>query len=180
MKRGKTLRTAFQKLLDNYVERNQLQNPYLYHDDWIIRGQSKKEHDKNVNALLLAAKKRVTLNMDKCQICLNEKSMLVHIVSAVYKRPDRERPRALKENSFPGNSKAMRHLTGLFAYNAKWVSQNSSRVEPLLGAQRQWEFTLSYTVMSPINDKKSQIADACLMLPLADAGHLLLETDPPR
>ena len=47
----------------------------------------------------------------------------------------------------------------------------------LLEAQKQGAFPLSSTVILRIKDIKMLIADACLALPCADSGQLLLETE---
>ena len=103
--------------------------------------------------------------MDKFQFFLKKMFILVHNVSAGSKLPKPERLRALMEYLFSDNSKAFRRLIGFFGYNAKLIPQYSSRLQPLLKAQEQRAFTLSSTVISRINNIKTQIADACLTLP---------------
>ena len=103
--------------------------------------------------------------------------MLGHIVPTGSKRPDPERMRALKAYPVPGNYKVLRCLSVSFAYKAKWVAHYSSKIQPLLEAQKQGVFSLSSNVIFRINDIKSQTADACLNLTYADAVDLLLETD---
>ena len=103
--------------------------------------------------------------------------MVGHIVPVGSKRPDPERLRALKAHPVPGNYKALRRLIVSFAYNAKWVAQYSSRIQPLLEAQKQGVFSLISNVIFRINDIKSQTADACLNFPQIDAVVFLLEND---
>ena len=47
---------------------------------------------------------------------------------------------------------------------------------PVIGSSEQRALLSSNIVSSRVNDIKSEIADACLTLPNADAGHFLPET----
>ena len=65
----------------------------------------------------------------------------------------------------------------IFLYNAKWLPQYSSRIQPLLEALKQVAFPLISSVVFRINDVTSKIAEACLKCPRVDDSYLLLETD---
>jgi len=47
---------AFQRIIDNLIERYKLQNTFAYLDNVIVAGMSQEDHDNNLQALLHVAK----------------------------------------------------------------------------------------------------------------------------
>ena len=169
---------AFQRIMDSFIERNQLRCAEPYLDDVYIGGITKEEHDRNLHAFLKAAEKEsLTLNMDKCTFGTRKLSLLGHIIENGSKKPDPERLRVLMEYPVPHTAAQLKRLLGFFAYYSKWVSQYSLKVKPLLEAQKQGAFPLNRNCVDAIDSLKQGIASASLAIPIAGAGPLLLETD---
>ena len=68
-------------------------------------------------------------------------------------------------------------MIGFFAYYAKWISDFSNKIQPLLTAQKNKIFPLSVAAISAIDSLKNEISEASLSLPDSEAGPLTLETD---
>ena len=169
---------AFQRIMDSFIERNQLRCAEPYLDDVYIGGITKEEHDRNLHAFLKAAEKEsLTLNMDKCTFGTRKLSLLGHIIENGSKKPDSERLRVLMEYTVPHTAAQLKRLLGFFAYYAKWVPQYSLKVKPLLEAQKQGAFPLNRNCVDSIDSLKQGIASASLAIPIAGAGPLVLETD---
>ena len=89
---------AFQRKIDDFVDRNQLCCAFPFLDDVIIGGKTREEHDKNLKAFRVAAEKEnLTLNLAKCAFGLRSVSMLGHVISAGTKRPDPSRFQTLAQ-----------------------------------------------------------------------------------
>ena len=169
---------AFQRIMDKFVQSNQLNGALPYLDDVIIGGKTQAEHDKNLSEFMAAAKcADLTINNSKCVFNVKQISFLGHIIENGSKKPDPERLQALTDFPCPQTACQLRRLLGFFAYNAKWVNDYSNKINPILEAMQAKALPLSPRVLNAIQAIKTDIASACLASPRKDLGHLLLETD---
>jgi len=73
--------SAFQRSIDCFIKRYQLQNVYAYLDDLTVTGETIEEHDLNLKRLLdAAAACNLTFNEDKSQIRMTSLRMLGYLV----------------------------------------------------------------------------------------------------
>jgi len=148
---------SFQRIMDNFIKINQLVKTYAYLDDVIVCGETKEEHDINLNKFICAVKKtNITLNESKCKFSLESIDILGYIVENKSKRPNPERLSALLDFPVPTNANSLRRLLGFFAYNAKWVQNYSKMILPILEALKQHAFPISFSCKEAIiNIKKT-------------------------
>ena len=73
-----------------------------------------------------------TFNESKSQYNQSFIRLLGYEVGCGVIKPDSDRIKALKELAVPETKKALQHLLGLFAYDAKWILYSSSIVRPLI------------------------------------------------
>ena len=169
---------TFQRIMDQFIESNQLCNTFAYLDDIIICGQTQEEHDLNLSRFLaLIEKQNIVLNHEKCMFNVTSIPLLGYIIENGTKRPNPERLSALMEFPTPTDEAALLRLLGFFAYNAKWVKDYGNKVRILLEVSAQGLFPLPDEAITAIETIKSDIAKATLTLPSPNNGPLLLETD---
>lgn len=172
---------CFTRIIRQFIEKHKLKKAEAYLDDVMIGGTTQSEHDQNLkrwNLKFLEAAKEanLTLNMAKCAFGLQKINFIGHILENGQKRPDPDRMLPLLKFPTPINGKELKRLLGFFAYNAKWISNYSDKVQPLLSAQAQSSFPLQQEVITTIAKLKEEIGKAALAVP--DVGEqLLMETD---
>ena len=169
---------AFQRIMDSIIRKAQLQKTYAYLDDVIVAGETKEEHENNLTRFLEAIKDaNITLNPEKSQVGLTSISLLGYIIENKTKRPNPEHTKSLHDLPLPTNTRELKRLLGLFAYNAKWVSGYSNKIQPLLNCLNQHALPLSEECIKAIRTIKEDIASACLTLPDRRGGPITIETD---
>ena len=102
--------------------------------------------------------------------------MLSHIVRAGSKRPNPGYIKTLMDFPIPENLTQFKRLPGVFAYKAKWVSDYSKKIAPLLEAQKQLAFPLKQASRLAIKTLKKDVASAVIRLPRANEP-LVLQND---
>ena len=169
---------AFQRIMDNFIERNHLKGTEPFLDDIYVGGRTLAEHDHNLKKFMESARRdNLTLNLDKCTFRVTKISLLGHIIEGGTKRPDPDRLKTLLDYPNPTNVTQLRRLVGFFAYYAKWVNKYSTKVEPLLSAMKGACFPLNSVCIAAISEMKSEIAAASLAVPVPDNGPIVIETD---
>ena len=125
--------SAFQRSIDCFIKRYQLQKVYAYLDDLTVTGETIEEHDLNLKCLLdAAAACNLTFNEDKSKIRMTSLRMLGYLVSYQTLKPDPERLLALYDFPIPSSAKELKHVCGMFAYYASWIPNFSQKARPLL------------------------------------------------
>ena len=114
---------------------------FPYFDDITVAGSTQEEHDSNVAAFLkVVSKRNLTLNESKSVLSSSTINVLGYLIGNGMVRPDPERLRPLQELPPPTNVRSQRRVLGLFAYYAKWISNFSEKIQPLLGNNLPSEF----------------------------------------
>ena len=74
--------TAFQRVIDEIIRAEQLENTFAYVDNITVCGMSKEDHDQNLKRFLSVAEQYgLTLNMDKCTFGPESVNLLGYTIS---------------------------------------------------------------------------------------------------
>ena len=123
----------FQRTIDYIVRENDLKGRYPYLDDITIAGANQAEHDCNLLAFYVAASKaNLTINEPKTQLSKSEISLLGYKVGYRPVQPDPGRVQPLLSLPYPKSAKELKRLIGLFVYYARWISNYSAKIRPLI------------------------------------------------
>ena len=152
--------SAFQRVIDNLIKRHNLQKVYAYLDDLTVTGSTLEEHDRNLEALLEAAKSEgLTFNEDKSKLRRNVIHLLGYEISHGQIKPDPERLEPLLEMPPPTTPKELKRICGMFAYYARWIENFSSKAGPLIKAK---VFPISDEAFKAFLTLKKDLAEASL------------------
>ena len=167
---------AFQRLMNEFITRNQLQGVNVYLDNLTLGGVDQRSHDQNLKALKEAAQKeQFTFNEDKCQYNCSQIQLLGHVVGNGVIKPDPERVAVLDDLKPPQTKKELQRILGLFSYYAKWVPNFSAIIRPLVQTKT---FPLSEEASQALREMKDKLAKATLQ-PIDEAIPFTVETDAP-
>jgi len=113
---------VFQKVIDEFIQRNKLKNVYAYLDDLIVTGSTREEHDQNLKAVLNAAKcEQLTFNEEKWKLCREVIQLLRYEIKDGEVRPDPSRLQPLLDMPPLTSAKELKRICGMFAYYARWT-----------------------------------------------------------
>jgi len=163
----------FQRTIDYIVRENDLERCYPYLDDKTIAGANQVEHDRNLQAFYVAASKaNLTINESKTQLSKSEISLLGYKVGYRSVQPNPGQVQPLLNLPHPKSSKELKMLIGLFAYTARWISNYSAIIRPLIKAS----LPLDKDALRAINIVKQDLASATLQ-PINESLPFTVETD---
>ncbi|XP_042230007.1 uncharacterized mitochondrial protein AtMg00860-like [Homarus americanus] len=150
---------CFQRVIDEFIRRNELLGTFAYIDITTIAASSQQEHDENLSRFLEVAKKsKFTFNEDKSVFSATSIDLLGYTISHGTLKPDADRLRPLKELPLPKDSPALR-VIGLLTYYYRWISHFSDKVRPLVKAKI---FLLQGEAVSAFENLKVEIASAVI------------------
>ena len=151
---------AFQRLMDEIVEKHKLKGVFVYLDNITVAGKSQVEHDDNVKKFLDASSER-NLIFNEGKTVLNTKSvkLLGYKISHRCLQPDPDRVKTLLDLPVPSSIAALKRAIGLFAYYAKWVPNYSDTIRPLLQSK---SVPLENEAIQAFHTLKSVLAKATL------------------
>jgi len=104
---------CFQRIIDAFIEEENLDATFAYLDNVTICGMNTEEHDYNLKRFSEAAN---SYNESKYICSTSKLSILGYLVENGKIRPDPERLRPLLELPVPHDMKSLRRVLGLFAY----------------------------------------------------------------
>ena len=117
---GKNGVAAFQRVISELIERENLKDVFPYLDNVTVAGRTQEDHDAIVKLFLDAIhRNNFTLNETKTISSVNSVQILGYVVENGLIKPDPERLRPLENFPFPVNSKQLKSVLGIFAYYAK-------------------------------------------------------------
>ena len=165
---------VFQRIMNSIIRDNNLQRTYAYLDDVIICGQTKEEHDANLQKFLAIAESiNITLNKEKCLFSQNAITYLGYFIRDGKLSPDSTRMSALDKMPYPKDEAAMKRMLGLFSYYSKWIKNYSEKINPLLCNR---EFPISSKTSNLIDLLKQEIKESSLV-PFNESFDTTVETD---
>ena len=133
----------FQRVIDQLIDKYRLKGVYAYVDNIAVSGYDKADHDLKLKALLAGSKaENLTFNTDKCVFEKNQIDLLGYRVSHLKIRPDPERLRPLRELPLPKSKTELQRAIGMFSYYAKWLSDFSLKIKPLIESNKTMFFYL--------------------------------------
>jgi len=103
--------SAFQRVMDNFIERPQLKKVNAYLDDLTVTGATLEEHDQNLMDLHGAGMSdSLTFNEEKPKILMQTITLLSYQVSYNETKSDLERLRPLLEMPPPQTSRELKRV----------------------------------------------------------------------
>ena len=152
--------SAFQRVIDDVIQRHQLKKVYAYLDDLTVTGSTLEEHDQNLRQLLAAAAQSgLTFNEKKSKIRQEKIQLLGHEISQGSVKPDPDRLKPLLQMQPPESPKELKRVSGMFAYYAKWIDNFSFKARPLLKTEN---FPLNNEALQSFQLLKQELANASL------------------
>ena len=146
---------------------------YPYLDDITIAGVDQAEHDRNLQLFYEAASKAdLTLNESKSQHMKSSIAILGYKVGYQSIQPDPDRVKPLMDLPYPKTTRELKRMVGLFAYYARWLSNYSVKVRPLVQAS----LPLDNDARNAIDVLKKDLATATLQ-PICESIPFTVETD---
>ena len=165
---------CFQREMDNFVERNELQKTYPYLDNITICGADQAEHDTNYIRTMEACKKEdVELNEKKSVVSVPTIKVLGHEISHNSIKPDPDRLAPLRDMPPPPNLKLQKKVVGMFAYYSKWIPNSSEKIKPL---SSNTVFPLPAAALKAFNLLKAEVENS-VVATIDEDKHFTVETD---
>nr|XP_039268300.1 uncharacterized protein LOC120343231 [Styela clava] len=151
---------VFQRYMDSFIERENLEGTLAYLDNVTIFGDDQPQHDKRLKAFMNAAERQgLTLNKNKSVFSVTELKFLGHLVSRGKIRPNPDHLQPLINLKPPRNGSNLKRCLGLFAYYSKWISKFSKKLKPL---STNTSFPLKGKALSSFNQLKADLLKTCL------------------
>ncbi|XP_054259845.1 uncharacterized protein LOC128984538 [Macrosteles quadrilineatus] len=164
---------AFQRVIDDIIRAENLNDTFAYLDDITVCGKTQEEHDRNLNRLMNAASKyNLTINENKCSFSMKSISLLGYTISNKTIKPDSDRLLPLKNFPLPTNASSLRRAVGMFSHFSRYVPRFSEKIKVLTTSS----FPLSATAIKAFNELKQEIENAS-MSPINPDLPFTVETD---
>ena len=164
----------FQREMDNFIKRNNLQGTYAYLDNITISGKTQEEHDENLKQFMSAAQAaNLTLNQSKCEFSTKRLKLLGTVIENGTISPDPDRIQPLVNLPPPRNLKELRRVMGLFAHYSQFIRCFSAKLHPL---SQTTTFPISAEALTAFNTLKKDIQES-IMGTVDITVPFILETD---
>lgn len=156
-----------------------LEGVYIYIDDVVIAGNTREDHDANLQAFMLRLQQYdISLSSKKCVFNGSRIQFLGHIIEGGTIRPDPARYQSIIDFPTPTSEKSLHSFLGLAVHFSKWVPNFSTIAAPLFDAHRnKTPFPLSSACLSAMEHLKTGITETVLHAVDPAGGPLLVETD---
>lgn len=166
--------STFQRIIDNLIEKFNLVQTFAYLDNVTVTGHNREDHDRNLKALLNAARiEGFTLNESKSVYAVTELDLLGYRVSHNTIKPDPERLQPLIDLPVPSTKRELKRCLGMFAYYARWIKDFSANIAPLSKVE---SFPLSSNAVSCFENLRKSLFSASLRC-INDDEAFTVETD---
>lgn len=165
---------AFQKVIDQIIEQENLTSCYAYLDDIIVCGRTQEEHDENLENFWRATEKYgLTINEEKCKISMENLTFLGFEIGQGMIKPDPDRLKPLLDLPAPKNQKELKRVLGMLAHYSKWIKEFSKKIHPLV---HNTHFPLNEECRNIFESLKKEIGSAVLVH-IDEKVPFTLETD---
>ena len=123
---------SFQRVMDDIIKRDDLNETYVYIDNVTICGQNQAEHDLNLKEFMnTVVKYGLTLNKNKCLYSLTSIDLHGYTISKSSVKPDPDRLKGLMDWLIPQNIPSLRRVMGMFSHYSRWIPNFSEKLHPL-------------------------------------------------
>ena len=167
----------FQKRLLNAFEK--LNGVECIADDVIIHGETKAEHDKNLNRFLERCKQLgVRLNKDKTETATSQITFMGHLITTDGVHIDPEKVKAVNKFETPSNVEELRRFLGMVNYVARFLPNLTTKVLPLHNLLKKdicWNW--SEAQQKSFETVKSMLTKAPVLAFYSPDKKLILEND---
>lgn len=164
---------AFQRVIDDIIKCEGLQDTFAYLDDVTVCGHSQEEHDKNLKKFMeIISKYGLTLNKEKSNFSLHTINLLGYKITNNLIKPDPDRILPLRNFPLPNDVRGLRRAVGMFSHFSKYVPRFSEKIQPLTKSS----FPLSKEATNAFNGIKKDIENAVLC-PISHDEPFTVETD---
>ncbi|XP_054287969.1 uncharacterized protein LOC129003695 [Macrosteles quadrilineatus] len=164
---------AFQRVIDQVIRTEQLQDTYAYLDDVTICGKTQEQHDINLKKFIEAASKyNLTINNEKSSFSLRSINLLGYHISNKTIKPDPSRLDPLKNLPPPRDTASLRRTLGMFSHYASLIPDYATKVIPLA----RTTFPLSKAGLQSFETIKSEIIGSVVSC-IDPEAQFIVETD---
>ena len=166
--------SAFQRIIDNVVDPEELLATFAFLDNVTVAGNTKEELEENKRRWEETAKKyNLEFNHAKTVEFCTQLAVLGYIIKHLSVQPDPQRLQPLLDLPSPTNLPSLRRICGMFSYYSKWIRNYSKKIHPLI---RNTKFPLPPEVETTFQELKKEIASAALSSPDPNVP-FVVETD---
>ena len=156
---------VFQKQLNVSLEG--LENVVIHYDNIVVFGNTKEEHDKNLQKVLSRLHKHGwTLNEEKCEFGKEKIELLGHIVSKDGVAPNPKKINAILAFPAPSDVTELKRFLGLCSFLSKFLPHFATIARPLndlLSSNAEWVW--GHPQQAAFQDLKNALTSApCLAL----------------
>ena len=176
---------SFQRLMDVALGGLKWTACLVYLDNLTVIGKDFAEHQKRLEAVLLALEKaKLTLNAKKCVFAANEISCLGHRISATGAVPNPNGVRAISEFPSPNDQpvakrvKALRSFLGMVSFFRRYIHHFSETAVPLYNLLKKkvsWKWGAEQ--QASFESLKTSLLDAPSLVHFDENGEYELHTD---
>lgn len=122
----------FQRLMDKVLGEEIGKSCYVYVDDILVTGKSRKEHDENLTRVVSKlVKAGIKGNRDKCEFGVQEIEFLGHKIKEDQIYPIKEKIDTIQEYNTPIDQEGIRRFLGLVNYYRKFIPRCAEYSAPL-------------------------------------------------
>lgn len=165
---------CFQRIMNNIIQKEGLQDIYAFLDDVTICGKSKENHDQNLQKFLNVAEKySLTLNKEKCKFGMTKINILGYTIERKSIKPDADRLRPLIHLPLPKDTTSLRRIQGMFAHYSKFIYKFSEKIHPLVDVK---QFPLQGHQVAAFHQLKNDLINA-VVASINDEATFTVETD---
>lgn len=164
---------AFQRIIDQVIQAEQLQDTYAYLDDVTICGKTQEHHDRNLRRFMEATNKyNLTVNNEKSSFSLQTINLLGYQISHKTIKPDPSRLEPLKNLPPPKDTASLRRTLGMFSHYASLIPEYAAKVIPLA----RTSFPLSLEGLQAFETIKQNVIDSVVSC-IDPKEQFIVETD---
>ncbi|XP_043481820.1 uncharacterized protein LOC122510924 [Leptopilina heterotoma] len=170
-----------QDLFQEEVEKHfgDIENVQICHDDMIVSGKTKEEHDKAVLEIVTRARQvKAKFNKDKFQYCQDKVKFMGQIFSEIGMQIDPDRIESLCKLEIPKNKVELQRILGSFNYVRRYVKNMSSIMHPLyklLKSNSEWCWLPKH--QETFDKLKQIISQAPALVPFDPKRKIVLQCD---
>ncbi|RUS68488.1 hypothetical protein EGW08_023750 [Elysia chlorotica] len=168
--------TPWRKILELF---GALPGVVAIHDDVIVHGRTRHEHDLNLqNFLSHCGKYGVRLNRDKLELASNKITFMGHVISSDGIKTDPEKVRAIRDFPPPTCLTEVRRFLGMVQYLSRYIPHLTDDLHPIQNlTKKDVPFLWSESQKNAFLAVKSKIVDSPCLAIYDPHKELTLEND---